>query len=381
MNKRQNWFGHLITLVAAVLILQNAAMCEDEGDDFLATVKENFPTWDLNHDGSLSGKEILRAFENPNTKGRAAAAIVVLEGVEKAHKGHGEPLESLTLEQISHLNERLDKHGRRKNPEKAFQSSVRKIDAALPQLFAHGLPQIDKLVQGDANDCYFMSVVGALINERPSDLAKLIEANTDGSYTVHFFQQPPVTISCPTPAEISAFNTDTSDGLWYPVLLKAYGKFKQDNHWRIPDAPQDQVNPLEAAVIKGGRCPQVVALLTGHATKVFETKKIEQAVRGKLSRAFAEHRLVMVGVPGHVMTAIAYDKNSDQIQIWNPWGTNSVYKVLGAKMTHGMMWIPISQFTEKCQHVSFEQLTEAAPGVSVGRKGNGGGNHKHRQRG
>src|SRR5271170_7073658 len=103
MNKRLNWPGSLVAVLVAVLSLQTAAKCEDSGDDFLATVKENFPKWDLDHDGSLSGEEILKAFEDPKTKGRAAAAIVVLETVEKKHKGRGEPLESLNLEQISHL--------------------------------------------------------------------------------------------------------------------------------------------------------------------------------------------------------------------------------------------------------------------------------------
>jgi hypothetical protein len=226
-----------------------------------------------------------------------------------------------------------------------------------------------------------MSVVGALINERPNDLVRLIQANNNGTYTVHFFQQPPVTVSCPTPAEISAFNTDSSDGLWFPVLIKAFGKFKLDSHWRIPDGPVEQIDPFEAAVIKGGRAPQVVALLTGHATKVFSTQKIAQDLRGKFNRAFKEHRLVTAGVPGHIMTVIAYDNKSDRVQIWNPWGTDNFYKVLDSKMTHGMMWIPTAEFIERCHHVAFEQAGEAAPGASVGRGGNPRGNKKQRRRG
>jgi len=112
--------------------------------------------------------------------------------------------------------------------------------------------------------------------------------------------------------------------------------------------------------------PQVIALLTGHAARSFKPAKIEDELRGKLLRAFAERRLVTVSVPGHAMAGVAYDKESDRIQIWNPWGSNTMYKEFGVKMTHGMMWVPLPALIERSSQIVFEQNADAAPNAAVG---------------
>ena len=70
--------------------------------------------------------------------------------------------------------------------------------------------------------------------------------------------------------------------------------------------------------------------------------------------------MVVVGVPHHAMTAIAYVSKSDRIEIWNPWGSTSQFKTLDVKMQHGFFAIPISEFVEKCNNIMFEDPTVKA---------------------
>jgi hypothetical protein len=332
-------------------------VCKGDKPNFYTTVQNQFPDWDLNHDGALSGKEILRAFENPKYVGQAAAAIAVLQQLETHHVGKNEPLESFTLNQLNQM-ENDAKPGHDKNQTR-FLLILSRINAASPELFAHGLPRMDEITQGDTNECYFISVVAGLARARPEQLAKLIAAKPDGSFTVHFFGTAPINVTRPTTAQISAYSSAISDGIWLPVLLKAYGVFKLNTGWSRTDMTPVEEDPMEAAAIHGGRSAPVIALLTGHGANGYKPASIADVLRKKLIRAFDEHRIVIIGAHGHALTGMAYDKASDQIQVWNPYGKSGSFKRWDIEMQNGIFALPISEFLEKCPKIEFEDPTKA----------------------
>ena len=244
---------------------------------------------------------------------------------------------------------------RRKANKKVFESTLKKIDAASPQLYAHGLPKIDEIKQGGANNCFFLAVVGGLVLAHPEQIKEMIETNNDGnSFTVYFKGAKPVKVDRPSAAECGAYNSNGGDGIWLPVLLKAYGRWKM----RTGQYKDAHLDPVERAVVHGGVPATVVTLLTGHATSVKQAKKIPD-LRRRLSDAFEKKRLVVVSVPGHAMAGVAYDRNSDQLEIWNPWGSSKTYKALGAEMQHGFFTVPISEVLEKCQQITIELPKDA----------------------
>ena len=217
--------------------------------------------------------------------------------------------------------------------------------------------------------------------QRPKDLMRLIQDNNDGSYTVHFYGTDPIRIGCVSDAEISSY-ASTDDGLWLPVLLKAFGKLGLKKKWNNHDDTPTHEDPLEAMAIHGGNCAPVVGFLSGHAVNSKKPQEIAGNIRKQFVSAFDDHRMVMCGGPGHALAVIDYDRKSDQVKIWNPWGSDGAYKELDVTMKDGFFIMPVSAFVEKCNNVMFE-IAANAPLESkyinqVGghQGGGGGGNHR-----
>jgi hypothetical protein len=365
LNSWQQCFSFTASAVAIAFVLQNAGLCKDFQPSFYEVVQQNFNKWDLNHDGMLDSQEIQKAFKNPKYTGDAAAAISVLKKIETSHFHEHEPLQSFTLEQILEMQNKGNP--RRKKNKKVFENTLKKIDAESTQLYAHGLPKIDEIKQGATSDCYFLSVVGALVLAHPEKIKDMIETNPDGrSYTVYFKGAKPVKVDRPSAGECAAYNSNGGDGIWLPVLLKAYGRLKMRTG-EYNDVPLD---PVERTVVHGGVPAKVVTLFTGHATSKKHPRECRD-LRQWLSDAFERKRVVIVSVPGHAMAGVAYDRKSDQLEIWNPWGSSKTYKPLGAEMQNGFFAVPISEVREKCRSITIE-LSENADSNKVP-----GNHHKH----
>jgi hypothetical protein len=388
MFTHQKFLSLLLSTIVSFSGVQTAALCQDSDPGFYATVHERFSVWDANKDGVLTENEIVSRFQSKNCRGRGAAAIAVLNQLETGHLVKKEPLESFTLEQFDQMEANAkvghDKH------QKKYENCLKRINERSQVLFAHELPQIDGTAQHNTNDCYFLAVVASLSRQRPLDLKKLIEDNNDGSFTVRFFGVDPIRVGCISDAEIASY-ASSDDGLWVPVLLKAFGKLSLRKRWHGKDQTPIHEDPLEAMAIHGGSCAPVVGFLSGHAVNTKKPQEIAGNLRNQLKSAFDQHQMVMCGVPGHALAVMGYDRKLDQVQIWNPWGTDGAYKGLDVTMQKGFFTMPVSALVERCNHIVFE-TTGGAPLPSkyvdeVGGQqsgGNGGGRKQgsgHKQRG
>jgi hypothetical protein len=112
--------------------------------------------------------------------------------------------------------------------------------------------------QGDIGDCFFMSMLGALVHMHPEKVCQMIEK--DGKkYRVHFPGRPrPVQIGAPTDAEIALNTTARQNGLWLTVIEKA---FAARTNRKLPMRKRER-SPTDA--IDGGYASDSVAALTGH---------------------------------------------------------------------------------------------------------------------
>jgi len=370
MIKQRAFNSILLTGLLSFAGISYPGFCQDNAPNFYSTVQEHFSKWDKNQDGTLGPEEIVAFFQNPNCKGNAAAAIAVLQLIETGHMVKNEALEGFTSNDVS----KMQTEPGHKKYQSQFESFIKRIQNRPHVLYTHNVPQINDVVQGNANDCYFLSVVASLSHQRPNALMKMIEQNDDGSYSVHYFGEDPVRIACITDAEASAYTT-TDDGIWLPVLLKAYGKVQLKKKWdNAKDTPMHE-DPLEAASRHGGNCKISIRVFSGHAADSRKPKEIEADLRKQLVKALNEHRIVVCGIPGHAMAVMGYDKDSDQVQIWNPWGTTN-FKELGLKMDHGFFALPISEFVEKCNNIMFELAEDAPPEQPTQGNKRGGGNKR-----
>jgi hypothetical protein len=78
--------------------------------------------------------------------------------------------------------------------------------------------------QGGLGSCYFHSVVAALAATDAQAIRKMIEANSDGSYTVHFADGGKETAYPPDILFARQSGYDLSEGLWVAVLFRAYAQ-------------------------------------------------------------------------------------------------------------------------------------------------------------
>jgi hypothetical protein len=111
--------------------------------------------------------------------------------------------------------------------------------------------------------------------------------------------------------------------------------------------------------LHGGNAGMVVPLLTGHAAKTKKTAEMSD-LRKRLTNAFEKKQLVVVNVPGHCMTGVAYDHSTDHLKIWNPQGYTGKYKMLDAQMQHGFFSVPISEVKAKVSSITFETEEKSA---------------------
>jgi hypothetical protein len=82
----------------------------------------------------------------------------------------------------------------------------------------------EAVVQGRLGSCYFHAVIAALAERRPDAVRKLIQSNSDGSYTVTFGDGKKETAYPEDLKYTHDSGYDLSDGQWVAVLFRAYAQ-------------------------------------------------------------------------------------------------------------------------------------------------------------
>jgi len=327
---------------------------DESARKFFAVVRTYFDKWDANHDGILTGDEIARALQNPNNTPEEAVALAALKTQERFDYRKTSNFEPFTLSELASLQSSIALG----NPDakalvRFYRIGINKVEHQSMRLFAHQLPHINGIKQGHTSDCYFLAVVGSMVIEDPQAIRKMISANPDGSYAVRFHGVSPVRVESPTLGEVATYADSGGDGYWLTVLEKAYGIRKEELNAKTVDF----VEPLDAVAIYGGHMSPVILAMTGRKGQYYSFKKIEnrQDARRTISGAEATKRLVATDVPGHCLTLVRYEPSSDQVQIWNPWGTSEYYAKAGATMKNGFFSLTTDDFFNRFDGICVEK--------------------------
>ncbi len=199
------------------------------------------------------------------------------------------------------------------------------------QVFATGHPDFSKLQQGHSGDCYFFSVTGWMALNRPEVVLAAIQSGADSKFEVRVPGNQPTVVPTPTDAELCFTSGDTTtDGIWMPILLKAWGE-------NLVASPAAKGNPPVVsdpvvAVSHGGSESAPIRWWTGHDVHWYELPHTSLAeFRQALVNATTNHLAATLGTSekppislpsGHIQALLGFDSERNMLRIWNPWGDN-----------------------------------------------------------
>ena len=180
----------------------------------------------------------------------------------------------------------------------------------------------------------------------------MISPNSNGTYSVTFPGHAAVTVNAPTNAEIAAFSTSGSDGMWLTLLERAYGQLQD------PDAliPQD-------ALRGSGSSDAIVDLSGGTGVNRDDTLWTSQdTIRERMGEAFDNDRIVTVGLDddteglpgGHRYSVVGYDAANDTVTIRNPWG-DTEHEDSTDGVDDGTFTMSISEFNRVFDRIYYQQ--------------------------
>lgn len=349
----------IVSFVLCILLMSTSVLAAAKKEtDFFDVLRACFDSWDLNHDGILSGDEISIDLQNPAYQGKQAAALAALKTQERFDMRSTNKFSDFTLPEVERLQAAYAQGDKAAVAlVRFYNGGIGKISKQASELFKYGSPHISHIRQGHTSDCYFLAPVASMTEVRPQDLVKMIQANEDNTFTVRLHHFSPVLLRAPTEGEIATYTDAGDDGIWLMLLEKAYAMTKlRDKHVEMLEA-------LDLTTIHGGSSGKVIYYLTGHGSKhiKFTEPFIADTVRKIVSEALAAHRVITTGVPGHCLALLKYDAPSDSVLIWNPWGSSSLYKAVAEKMEHGYFWVSINDFVQKFKGITVENLEQNKP--------------------
>ena len=320
---RRRFFRGLLALVMIVVATASGARTiVRPGDDliqgvspFAAVVSRNWARWS-NGQASVSRHDLIARMRDAGVRGEDAAALVALEvHLRKQPDIDRDAALAVDDERIVSL----------------YYDNVLKLRAVRRVLFANGQPSFERLQQGPAGDCYFFSATGWMARFRPQVLMSAIVPLVDDRYRVAFPNGETVEVAAPTDAELAVNDSVStlSDGLWMSVLEKATGTIQQQRFSRSAAIP----DPTVAIDTAGIPIASVVERWSGRASRAFHlgARADRTALRTALTRlherkllatALILHRPAAKLPYDHVYAIIDFDAASEQLLVWNPWGTD-----------------------------------------------------------
>jgi hypothetical protein len=450
----------LLAVLASVLVASPSPAQESKKPPkFAEVVAERFTAWDKDHDGALSPAEIDAACVDPAIKGPQAAAVATLKRIVrsdkyelppltmdyliKARSGARSPIKDKDADREDSTERDVAPAAKAPVPAPApharpspasteakststpdwagrYQSALTRIEKTDRALFSGGADAtIERCHQGPLGDCFFVSVVGAVVKRNPAALRAMIHERPQsdgGGYAVEFPIGRTVNVSPITDAEIVISSTTGDGGLWLAVLEKAFGMT------RIEAAPTKYtMESATDAIAKGGNTSQSIRTLTGHAAETIALKrkarsplapqqydanrqllpapataptlmepvqspaKLAKIVREKVPAALQAGRIVAAGTgeethppginPKHAYAVLGYDAAADKLILWNPHGNtfpprNREIKEPGLASGYptksGVFEVPVDDFVRIFRGVTIETERATATGARKG---------------
>jgi len=421
---------------------------------FASILAAKFPDWDADHNGTLSPDEIDKLCIDASIKGPDAAAAAALKRVVRSERFELPPL---TLGYLTKQAERrggTDGSGRSRGTgdedsgntdrrdsgesrprtgarpdgasstalqsasplvwESTFRSCLTRIQRSDRTLFKDDSDlTLDHCHQGPLGDCYFVSVVGAMVKRDPGSIRKMIHERSEsdgGGYSVTLGGGKEIVLGPLTDAELAISSTTRDragdEGVWLAVLEKAFGTYRHETR---PDV--FKTASATDAIAKGGTTATSIRVLTGHAPEnivlkhkvlvsglgqqdingkqVGETRMAQAAstdelaakVREKVAGALKAGKIAAAGTadekqppginPKHAYAVLAYDEGKDTLTLWNPHGNafpprRGEIKEPGLENGYptkaGVFEVPVKDFVRIFAGVSYE--TDEAAGQS-----------------
>jgi hypothetical protein len=200
-------------------------------------------------------------------------------------------------------------------------------------LFVNG-PAAGDVHQGDLSDCYLLSALSEIAQDRPAAIQSMFTENSDGTVTVRFYRNGVakyVTVDRMLPTDSSgklvyagfgASASNTSNELWVVLAEKAYAQLNQSG-W----TEQDGTNSF--AGIEDGYGDTVMMQVTG-GTAVWDA--IGRVTTADLQAAVAAGKPTVLNsrtsAPGngvaanHTYGVTSYNAATQMFTLYNPQGSN-----------------------------------------------------------
>lgn len=302
---------------------------------FLAEVRKQFQTWDLNQDGALSNVELDQALADPNLVGSAAAAAVVL-------RRQGQALENCLAEGANGVSlgdlAVFEKEGIPENAGGTFRvnrgfASALRVAQELPH---QPIPLLEedfdpeKVQQGRAGSCVLLSTLASL---EPGSVKSMFRPLEDGQVEVRFADGQTQVVRDLTVAERIYHAKSPEGGRWPGLLEVAMGQRLHEKSPKPDGSFRSSANGIsiqEASLALHGRSIERVSLdeLSLEQTRVLLEGMKERAqpwLCGSRHTVKGQDSVVSMdalhnGISNnHAYTIQGYDSKLELVQLRNPW--------------------------------------------------------------
>ncbi|MBI2900815.1 MAG: hypothetical protein HYY17_11580 [Planctomycetes bacterium] len=201
----------------------------------------------------------------------------------------------------------------------------------------------------------------------------------DGGCEVRFPGGKSVRLAPLTDAELAMSSTAGDDGLWLPMLEKAFATVRNESRpaEKRKDVPTD-------LIARGGAAGPCIELLTGKRAKSLAVRRKSERdrepdderirevlpqLREAIKAAVKDRRLICCGTPKEVATpgiagkhmyaVLGYDEEKDLVDVWNPWGNSFKPKgdsglKNGYRTKGGRFSVPLDDFVRVFGGITFE---------------------------
>jgi hypothetical protein len=191
---------------------------------FLDSVRENFSTWDRNHDGCIDSRELRLASLDDRYRGDPAVALAVLTHLADMSFEKSKELFIFKLDDLDAIEDK-GTSGIASDFEYAneFQRLAKKLKTLRRALFTDSRPHLSSLKLCPGADACFAAAAGSLAEVDPKKIIEMISSDSS-QYIVSLPGQNDISLSPLTDAELLE-NAESADGYWFYILQKAFNRY------------------------------------------------------------------------------------------------------------------------------------------------------------